>query len=319
MKLIFAGTPEFAAVALAALQAAGHEVVMVLSQPDRPAGRGMKLQASPVKQLALSHGMSVVQPRSLRLDGKYPEEAAAARQAIEAAQADAMVVAAYGLILPQWVLDTPRLGCFNIHASLLPRWRGAAPIHRAIEAGDAQTGITIMQMDAGLDTGDMLLCQSLPILPHDTTGQLHDRLAELGGQMMVQVLAQAEKNQLQPVPQPLEGISYASKIDKAEAVIDWSQSAQVISQKIRAFNPFPGCCTQLGGETLKLWAAELGTQRPDVAAVFGQIVDVTPAGIAVAALNSIVNITELQRPGGKRLAVAEFLRGSPVQPGLVLT
>ncbi|TXT36520.1 MAG: methionyl-tRNA formyltransferase [Comamonadaceae bacterium] len=319
MKLIFAGTPEFAAVALAALQAAGHEVVLVLSQPDRPAGRGMKLQASPVKQLALTHGMSVVQPRSLRLDGKYPEEAAAARLAIEAAQADAMVVAAYGLILPQWVLDSPRLGCFNIHASLLPRWRGAAPIHRAIEAGDAQTGITIMQMDAGLDTGDMLLCQSLPILPHDTTGQLHDRLAELGGDMMVQVLAQAEKNQLQPVSQPLVGISYASKIDKAEAAIDWSQSAQVISQKIRAFNPFPGCSTQLGGETLKLWAAELGTQHPEVAAVFGQIVAVTPTGIAVAALNSIVNITELQRPGGKRLAVAEFLRGSPVQPGQVLT
>ncbi|MFZ3158783.1 MAG: methionyl-tRNA formyltransferase, partial [Rhodoferax sp.] len=192
MKLVFAGTPEFAAVALAHLHAAGHDIVLVLSQPDRPAGRGMKLHPSPVKQFARAHGMAVAQPRSLRLDGKYPADAEAAWAALEAAQADAMVVAAYGLILPQWVLDLPRLGCFNIHASLLPRWRGAAPIHRAIEAGDAVTGITIMQMDAGLDTGDMLLSRSLPILSSDTTGSLHDRLAELGGQLMVQTLGQAE-------------------------------------------------------------------------------------------------------------------------------
>ena len=191
MKIIFAGTPEFARVALERLLAAGFEIPLVLSQPDRPAGRGMKLQASPVKQCALAHGLAVAQPRSLRLDGKFPDEAAAARAAIRAANADAMVVAAYGLILPQWVLDAPRLGCFNIHASLLPRWRGAAPIHRAIEAGDQHTGVTIMQMDAGLDTGDMLLVERLPIAADDSTGSLHDRLAELGGRLMVEALEMA--------------------------------------------------------------------------------------------------------------------------------
>ncbi len=318
MKLVFAGTPEFAAVALSALHAAGHEVVLVLSQPDRPAGRGLKLHASPVKQFALAHGMAVAQPRSLRLDGKYPEDAQAAAQAMEAAQADAMVVAAYGLILPQWVLDAPRLGCFNIHASLLPRWRGAAPIHRAIEAGDAQTGVTIMQMDAGLDTGDMLLTQALPILPSDTTGMVHDRLAEVGGQLMVQALELAALGKLQAVPQPPEGISYAHKIDKAEAAIDWSQPAHTITAKVRAFNPFPGASTTLNGEVLKIWAAEPGIGPPAAAYVFGKIMALDTVGIAVAAINSVVIITELQRPGGKRLAAADFLRGTPLQVGQVL-
>lgn len=317
MKLVFAGTPEFAAVALAHLHAAGHDIVLVLSQPDRPAGRGMKLHPSPVKQFALAHGITVAQPRSLRLDGKYPDDAEAAHKALEAAQADAMVVAAYGLILPQWVLDLPRLGCFNIHASLLPRWRGAAPIHRAIETGDTATGVTIMQMDAGLDTGDMLLTQALPILPSDTTGSLHDRLAELGGQLMVQTLGQAELGKLQAVPQPLEGITYASKIDKTEATIDWSQSAQTISQRVRAFNPFPGASTVLAGETLKIWAAVVGDGVPTTGPVFGQIRALTPAGIAVAALDSTLIITELQRPGGKRLSSAEFLRGCPLHVGQV--
>jgi len=315
---VFAGTPEFAAVALAHLHAAGHDIVLVLSQPDRPAGRGMKLQPSPVKQFALAHGITMAQPRSLRLDGKYPDDAEAVRRTLEAAQADAMVVAAYGLILPQWVLDLPRLGCFNIHASLLPRWRGAAPIHRAIETGDAVTGVTIMQMDAGLDTGDMLLSQALPILPSDTTGSLHDRLAELGGQLMVQVLGQAEHGRLQPVPQPLQGITYASKIDKAEAAIDWSQSAQTISQRVRAFNPFPGASTVLGAEALKIWAAEVGDALPAAGQVVGQIVALAPSGIVVTALDSTLIITELQRPGGKRLSSAEFLRGCPLQVGQVL-
>ncbi len=315
MKLIFAGTPEFAAVALSALHAAGHDIVLVLSQPDRPAGRGMKLHASPVKQFALAHDMSVAQPRSLRLDGKYPDDAQAARLAIEAVQADAMVVAAYGLILPQWVLDVPRLGCFNIHASLLPRWRGAAPIHRAIEAGDAQTGVTIMQMDAGLDTGDMLLTEPMAILPVDTTGSLHDRLADVGGRLMAQALEQAAHGKLKPVPQPLDGITYAHKIDKAEAAIDWAQSALTISRKVRAFNPFPGASTLLKGEVLKIWAAELGEGVPLSTQVYGQIVALAPVGIAVAAMNSIVIITELQRPGGKRLSSAEFLRGNPLQVG----
>jgi methionyl-tRNA formyltransferase len=318
LKLVFAGTPEFAAVALAHLQAAGHDIVLVLSQPDRPAGRGMKLHPSPVKQFALAHGMAVAQPRSLRLDGKYPDDAEAARATLVAAQADAMVVAAYGLILPQWVLDLPRLGCFNIHASLLPRWRGAAPIHRAIEAGDVLTGITIMQMDAGLDTGDLLLTQTLPIAPTDTTGSLHDRLAELGGALMVQVLTLAGQGKLQAVPQAHEGITYASKIDKAEASIDWSQTAQTISRRVRAFDPFPGASTVLAGETLKIWAAEPVQIVPRMPSVPGQIVGLEPSGIAVAAGDSTLLITELQRSGGKRLASAEFLRGCPLQAGQVL-
>ena len=240
MRVIFAGTPEFARVALARLLAAGFTVPLVLTQPDRPAGRGMKLQASPVKQCALDHGIAVAQPRSLRLDGKYPEDAAAARDALLAAQADVMVVAAYGLILPQWVLDMPAKGCLNIHASLLPRWRGAAPIHRAIEAGDAETGVTIMQMDAGLDTGDMLLVEKTPIAPTDTTAVLHDCLADLGGRMIVEALELAACGGLQPVPQPAEGVTYAHKIEKAESEIDWSLPAHVIGQRIRAFDPFPG-------------------------------------------------------------------------------
>jgi len=318
LKLVFAGTPEFAAVALAKLLAAGHEVVLVLTQPDRPAGRGLKLQASPVKQLAQQHGMAVAQPRSLRLDGKYPDDARAAQQVLLAAGADAMVVAAYGLILPQWVLDVPRQGCFNIHGSLLPRWRGAAPIHRAIEAGDAQTGVTIMQMDAGLDTGDMLLKQAVPILATDTTGTLHDKLAELGADLMVKALAQLQQGTLQPVAQPTEGVTYAAKVDKAEASIDWSQPAATICQRVRAFNPFPGASTLLNGEPLKIWAASVSDQAAPAACVCGQIVAVAQDGIGVAAMNSVVNITELQRPGGKRLGVADFLRGCELQPGLRL-
>ena len=318
MKLVFAGTPEFAAVALAHLHAAGHDIVLVLSQPDRPAGRGMKLHPSAVKQFALAHGMALAQPRSLRLDGNYPGDAEAARQALRAAQPAAMVVAAYGLILPQWVLDLPRLGCFNIHASLLPRWRGAAPIHRAIEAGDALTGITIMQMDAGLDTGDMLLTQALPILPSDTTGSLHGRLAELGGELMVRTLALADQGKLQPVPQAPEGVTYASKIDKAEADIDWAQPAQTICQRVRAFCPSPGASTQHAGEKLKIWAAEVGPAGPGGPEIPGQIVAVTSSAIVVAALDSTLIVTELQRPGGKRLSAAEFLRGCPLQVGQVL-
>ena len=318
MRVIFAGTPEFARVALAALHAAGFEIPLVLTQPDRPAGRGMKLQASSVKQFAQEKGISVMQPRSLRLDGKYPEDAAAAREAIIAARADAMVVAAYGLILPQWVLDAPRLGCFNIHASLLPRWRGAAPIHRAIEAGDSQTGITIMQMDAGLDTGDMLLVEKLPILPADTTGLLHDRLAVLGGQLIVEALELATSSGLQPVPQPDRGITYAHKIEKHEAAIDWGQSAEVIARRIRAFNPFPGAASVLGGEVIKFWFAEAipGSQPPG-AALAGEVLAVNPHGVDLATGTGILRATRLQKPGGKPMDAAEFLRGFALQPGLV--
>ena len=316
MRLIFAGTPEFARVALERLHAAGHDIVLVLSQPDRPAGRGMKLQASAVKQFALEKGIAVAQPRSLRLDGKYPDDAAAAHTAIEAAQADAMVVAAYGLILPPWALSAPRLGCFNIHASLLPRWRGAAPIHRAIEAGDAQTGITLMQMDAGLDTGDMLSVETIAIDDADTTATLHDKLADMGGRMVVEALQQAARGDLQAVKQPLEGVTYAAKIEKNEAAIDWSQPATVITQRVRAFNPFPGATAKLNGETLKIWRANVVPGEPPEGEKFGSIQAVDPAGLAVAAMNSIVNITELQRPGGKRLSVADFLRGFELRPGM---
>jgi len=315
VNLIFAGTPEFARAALARLLEAGHAVSLVLTQPDRPAGRGMKLQASPVKQFAQAQGITVAQPRSLRLDGKFPEEAAAARAAIAATGADAMIVAAYGLILPQWVLDAPRLGCLNIHASQLPRWRGAAPIHRAIEAGDAQTGVTIMQMDAGLDTGDMLLTEAIPIGPADTTGSLHDRLAALGGDLIVQALEQAGAGRLQPVPQPRQGVTYAHKIEKAESVIDWSQPAAVIERRIRAFNPFPGAQTRLRGELLKLWESEIDSGNRPIDAGSGQILPSNGAKIRVACGDGVLRLTQLQRPGGKRLPVADFLRGFELAAG----
>ena len=315
MRLVFAGTPEFAREALAALHAADHEIALVLTQPDRPAGRGLKLQASPVKQWALDHGMPVAQPRSLRLDGKYPDDAAAAREALLAANAECMVVAAYGLILPQWVLDLPPMGCLNIHASILPRWRGAAPIHRAIEAGDAETGITIMQMDAGLDTGDMLLVKTMPIALDATTATLHDALAALGGQCIVQALAAPDT--LVRTPQPAEGIIYAHKIEKAEAALDWALSAEVLARRIRAFDPFPGMTVPLthngATETLKLWAA---TAEPLAqTAAPGTVVQADASGVRVACGEGQLCLTQLQRPGGKRLNAADFLRGCPLQPG----
>lgn len=316
MNLIFAGTPEFARVALERLLAAGFRVPLVLTQPDRPAGRGMKLQPSPVKQLALERQINVVQPRSLRLDGKYPDDARAAREAIEAAQADAMVVAAYGLILPQWVLDAPRLGCLNIHASLLPRWRGAAPIHRAIEAGDAQTGVTIMQMDAGLDTGDMLLTERLPIQAEDTTGTLHDRLATLGGRLIVEALEIVACGGLKAEKQPAEGVTYAHKIEKAEAAIDWTAPAGTLARRVRAFNPFPGAATALGGEAIKVWTAH--AEAGSASAVPGQVMVADGSGIRVATGDGVLVLTELQRAGGKRLAAADFLRGFALAPGQVL-
>jgi methionyl-tRNA formyltransferase len=314
LRVIFAGTPEFARVALERLHAARFDIALVLTQPDRPAGRGMKLQPSPVKQFAQEHGFTVAQPRSLRLDGKYPDDAQAAKQAIEAARADVMVVAAYGLILPQWVLDAPRLGCLNIHASLLPRWRGAAPIHRAIEAGDAETGVTIMQMDAGLDTGDMLLAERMAISAEDTTGSLHDKLAVLGGRLIVEALEMAACAGLARTPQPQEGVIYAKKIDKAEAAIDWSQAAGVIARRVRAFNPAPGAAAVVKGEAVKIWraAAHAGPGRADA----GTIVSIDDRGIGVACGDgSRLEITELQRAGGKRMSAGDFLRGFPLEAG----
>ena len=315
MKIVFAGTPEFAREAMVALHAAGHDIALVLTQPDRPAGRGMKLQASPVKQWALEHGVPVQQPRSLRLDGKYPEEAAAAREALLAANAECMVVAAYGLILPQWTLDLPPRACLNIHASLLPRWRGAAPIHRAIEAGDAETGITIMQMDAGLDTGDMLLVRSMPIALDATTATLHDQLAAMGGECIVQALAQPDA--LVRTPQPTEGITYAHKIEKAEAALDWALPAEVLARRIRAFDPFPGMTVPLvhngATEVLKLWAA--AAEPLAQAAAPGTVVQADASGVRVACGQGQLCLTQLQRPGGKRLSAADFLRGCPLQVG----
>ena len=315
LKVAFAGTPEFARTALQSLHAAGFAVPLVLTQPDRPAGRGMKLQASPVKQRALELGIPVVQPRSLRLDGKFPDDAAAARAALLAARPDVLVVAAYGLILPQWVLDLPGKGCLNIHASLLPRWLGAAPIHRAIEAGDAQTGITIMQMDAGLDTGDMLLVEKMPIQPGDTTGTLHDRLAVLGGRLIVEALELAACGGFTPVRQPDAGVTYAHKIEKAEAEIDWAQPADVIERRIRAFNPFPGAFTTANGETVKLFCSEIDSKLSLSNVDFGHILSVNDVGVAVACGQGVLRLTELQRAGGKRLPVADFLRGFPLAPG----
>ncbi len=304
MRVVFAGTPEFAAVALRALIEARFEVPLVLTQPDRPAGRGLKLHASPVKQLAQQHDIAVVQPRSLKSDGKFPEDAAAARSALEVARPDVMVVAAYGLILPSWALTLPRLGCLNIHASLLPRWRGAAPIHRAIEAGDTQTGITIMQMDAGLDTGDMLLVESLPIAPGDTTATLHDKLAALGGRLIVEALEAAACSGLAPCRQPEAGVTYARKIDKAEARIDWQQPAAQIERRIRAFDPQPGCHFEFEGELLKVWRAQVGSG-------FGGEPGATRVdqhGFAVACGDgATLDLLELQRPGGRRQPVAAFL------------
>ena len=315
MRVIFAGTPEFARSALTALHAAGHDIVGVLTQPDRPAGRGMKLQASAVKQFALSKELTVVQPHSLKLEGKYPDEAQAAQAFISNAQADVMVVAAYGLILPQWVLDAPRYGCLNIHASLLPRWRGAAPIHRAIEAGDAQTGVTIMQMDAGLDTGDMLLEERCPISAQDTTASLHDTLAEMGARMIVSALSLV--GHFKPVKQPLEGVTYAHKIEKTEATIDWTQSAQVLAQRVRAFDPFPGMALQWGEETIKVWQAHAEALPLETSQhkALGTLLSVQEDGLRVACGEGVLCLTQLQKAGGKRQSAADFVRSFKAQVG----
>ncbi|MDN0075752.1 methionyl-tRNA formyltransferase [Crenobacter sp. SG2303] len=300
MKLIFAGTPEFAAQALAALIAAGHEIALVLTQPDRPAGRGMKLKPSPVKALALEHGLRVEQPLSLKTEE--------AQSMLAEIGAELMVVAAYGLILPRAVLEIPARGCLNIHASLLPRWRGAAPIQRAIEAGDKETGITIMQMDVGLDTGDMLSIYPVAIAADETGASLHDKLAEIGAHAIVDTLAKLDG--LTPVKQPEEGVTYAQKLSKAEAQLDWNQPADELARRIRAFNPVPGAVTVLAGEPVKLWLAEVvaGQGEP------GEVLAADTDGVVVACGSDAVRVTELQAAGGKRLAARDFAAG---RPGLV--
>ena len=317
LRVVFAGTPEFAAAALAAIHAAGFPVPLVLTQPDRPAGRGMKLQASAVKRYAQEHGLAVAQPPSLRRAGKFPAEAAAAIDQLRATPHDVMVVAAYGLLLPQEVLDVPAHGCINIHASLLPRWRGAAPIHRALEAGDAETGITIMRMDVGLDTGAMLSVGRVPIESSDTTATLHDKLAAEGARLIVDALVELENSgTLQETPQPEEGVTYAEKIGKHEAALDWRRPAAVLALQVRAFDPFPGGVATLGdGTALKIWAAEPASAHANSMAEPGAIVEVSADGVVVACGEGALRLTQLQKPGGKRLPVREFLAGAALSAG----
>ena len=300
MRLVFMGTPDFSVVALKALIDAGHEIACVYSQPPRPAKRGQKERPSPVHALAEAEGLLVRTPLNFKDE--------ADREAFAALNADVAVVVAYGLILPQAILDAPKHGCLNIHASLLPRWRGAAPIHRAIEAGDAETGVGIMQMEAGLDTGPVLLEGRLSIGETETTGELHDRLATLGGSLIVEALGRLPE--LSPQPQPDEGVTYAHKIDKAETRIDWSEPAETIKRKINAFSPFPGAWFELNGERVKVLRAGLakGTGQS------GEVLE----GLAVACGEGAVVLLDVQKAGKKPASAEDFLRGSPIEPGTIL-
>ena len=308
MKVIFAGTPDFAAAALKAIAAAGFEIPLVLTQPDRPKGRGMQLAPSPVKQAALELGLRVAQPEKLRNNAE-------ALQMLKEVEADVMVVAAYGLILPQDVLDTPKHGCLNIHASLLPRWRGAAPIQRAIEAGDAETGVCIMQMDIGLDTGDVVSEHCYAIQPTDTANEVHDALMSLGAAAIVADLQQLKaEGRLKSVKQPEEGVTYAQKLSKEEARIDWNESAAVIERKIRAFNPVPAAWVEYQGKPMKIWRAEVVAQQGRA----GEVLSCSSDGLIVACGENALKITELQPSGGKRMNIAAFAAGHTVEAGTVL-
>jgi methionyl-tRNA formyltransferase len=304
MRVVFAGTSAFAVPALEALVAAGHPALLVLTQPDRPAGRGLTATRSPLKQAAERHGIPVLQPTSLK------DPAAQAR--LREARADVLVVAAYGLLLPQAVLDIPPRGAVNIHASLLPRWRGAAPIQRALLAGDRESGVCIMQMDAGLDTGPVLMREAFAIAPDETGGSLHDKLAALGARMVVATLDGLERGTLRATPQPAEGATYAHKIDKAEARVDWTRGALEVERQVRAFNPVPGAATRLRGDEIKLWRA---TSVDCAGAPPGTVLRVGREGIDVACGAAAVRLTELQRAGGKRLPADAFLRGFALVPG----
>ncbi len=304
MKIIFAGTPAFAARALEALLEAGHEIALVLTQPDRPAGRGMQVTASAVKALAQQYELALLQPHSLKQSGLDTQLAAIG--------ADVMVVAAYGLILPTAILNIPRLGCLNIHASLLPRWRGAAPIQRAILAGDRETGITIMQMDQGLDTGAMLLQRSIPIAPDDTAQTLHDKLALMGAHCIVEVLTLLQQGRLAATAQDETAASYAPKLEKIEADIDWQLDAEQINRAVRAFNPHPGAHSRVRGIPLKIWQVEVAASA---AGNPGEVVATGREGITVVCGNGTLVLKMVQKPGGKKMNAGEFLAGYPLQPG----
>lgn len=303
LNIIFAGTPEFAAESLEALIQSHHSICAVYTQPDRPAGRGRKLKPSPVKQLALQHELPVLQPASL----KDPD----AQQQLASFNADLMVVVAYGLLLPPTVLQTPRLGCINVHASILPRWRGAAPIQRSILAGDKETGVTIMQMDVGLDTGDMLLKRTTAISSSDTAQTLHDRLAEIGAKALLDTLALMVDDKLEAEKQDDDQACYAEKLQKSEALIDWQHSADHIHRQIRAFNPWPVAQTTVDENTLRIWNAELIQETSNQAP--GTVIDESRSGIVVATGGGILSITQLQLPGGKPLAVTDFINAHSMQ------
>ena len=308
MKVIFAGTPDFAAAALKAIAAAGFEIPLVLTQPDRPKGRGMQLAPSPVKQAALELGLRVAQPEKLRNNAE-------ALQMLKEVEADVMVVAAYGLILPQDVLDTPKHSCLNIHASLLPRWRGAAPIQRAIEAGDAETGVCIMQMDIGLDTGGVVSEHRYAIQPTDTANEVHDALMNLGAAAIVADLQQLKtEGRLKSVKQPEEGVTYAQKLSKEEARVDWNESAAVIERKIRAFNPVPAAWVEYQGKPMKIWRAEVVAQQGRA----GEVLSCSADGLVVACGENALMITELQPSGSKRMPIAAFAAGHKIEVGTVL-
>lgn len=319
LRVAFAGTPEFSRTILETLYQAGFEIPLVLTQPDRPAKRGLQLLASPVKQFALAHNLPLLQTPSLRIDGRYGPEAQAAIAQIQASACDVMVVVAYGLILPQRVLDLPRYGCFNIHASLLPRWRGAAPIQRAIEAGDPQTGISLMQMDEGLDTGPVLSMQPLALSDTDTCGQVHDRLALLGAKMIVDMLHNVAKHgQPTATAQEQLGVCYAEKIRKEEALLNFNDAATILARRIRAFNPAPGMSTSLRGHIIKVWQAHACTalsSSTKTAVLPGTIMHIDETGIIVACGQGHLCLTELQKGGSKRLPLKEFLKGFPLSIG----
>jgi len=316
MRIIFAGTSEFAAVSLKALYDAGHQITLGLTKPDRPSGRGMHLCISPVKEFALKHRIPFLQPESLKIEGAHSDIAKAAHTIIRSTPHDVMIVAAYGLIIPASILDIPKYGCLNIHGSLLPRWRGAAPIQRAIEAGDNETGITIMQMDEGLDTGDILLARKVSIDSKETASTLHDKLANLGSLMIVEVISELGFNALEVVPQPLRNITYANKVIKKEAALDFRLPADVLERKIRAFNPFPGAFAMFSGEILKIWASEtsliLGSGKTPGTIIRTSLRD----GITVACgESSALRLLTLQRPSRERMSAFEFLKSSSMQDG----